>query len=315
LFFIPWILMHFRSSWPGSFPKIAVAVLLLSFFFLCFILFLQGPQTVWNSVRSEEEIPDLFILARPQMGFLAGLLFFLSDQTFKLNRNRLLYGLSFAFTGLILLWILAKIALISFLLVMLLLQIWQLRKRPLVFAGITGFFVVCLLGAVLFVSKTGILAQAFSPGGLSFDQYPKAYVNSINSRLVLWQAGFQVLGEGNNLFSGVPSELLQPELDAAVGSLNAYLESRHLNPHNQFLYMLLHYGIPGLIVFCLFWFGLFRMSAVSAPVAGLWIFAFCCSQTEIYLDREFGSQLYLLLLVLSIQIQPSKLPDSPAGNV
>jgi O-antigen ligase len=97
-----------------------------------------------------------------------------------------------------------------------------------------------------------------------------------------------------------------------VGLLNGYLQSRHLNPHNQLFYIVLHYGIPGLLVWFFFWFQAFQSSANSLPLVCIWLFAFCSSQTEIYLDREFGTQVYLLVMVITVWLENSSV-KKPAG--
>ena len=294
---IPWILFSFRNEWPFFFPKLLFASLLSSFLLLWFFQMLRKPVAIWYSVRSENEIPDLFLLARPQLGLLTGLMFFLTCSFIQLKKGY--YLVATLFTLIFLYLILAKIAIISFLLVLLLLQILDLRKHPMRFMPVMALVISGFLVGLYFLFSTGFVSEALSRDGLSFERYPKAYVNSINSRVVLWKSSFQLLVEEKNWLIGLPSEKLGAALDEKVGQLNGYLETRHMNPHNQFLYMLLHYGIPGLLALLFFWFQVFRMVRKNRALTGLWLFAFFCSMTEIYLDREFGSQIFMLAFLFS----------------
>jgi len=297
LLVVPWVLFSFRNEWPFFFPKLLFIGLLLSVLLLYFFLLLQDPVLVWHSVRSETEIPDLFLLARPQLGLLTGIMFFLA--CFFIPFKRSFYTGSALLTLLLLYWILAKIAIISFLLVLLLLFLRELRTSPMRFIPVLILASASFMAGLYFLLSSGFVSEALSRDGLSFERYPKAYVNSINSRVVLWKASFHLLNEDYNWLAGLPSEKLEPALDAKVGSLNGYLQSRHMNPHNQFLYMLLHYGIPGLLALLFFWFQVFRMVRQNLALTGMWLFVFFCSMTEIYLDREFGSQIFMLAFILS----------------
>ena len=294
---IPWILFSYRKEWPFFFPKILFVVLLLSVLLLYFFLMLRGPAQVWNSVRSEIEIPDLFLLARPQLGLLTGMMFFLACSFIPLKRG--FYLGAALLTLLLLYWILAKIAILSFMLVLLMFFLWDLRRHPMRFLPVLALVTTVFFAGLYFLFSSGLVSDAFSRDGLSFERYPKAYVNSINSRVVLWKASFQLISEENNWLAGLPSDKLGPALDAKVGQLNGYLQTRHMNPHNQFLYMLLQYGIPGLLALLFFWIQVFRMVRQNQALTGLWLFAFFCSMTEIYLDREFGSQIFMLAFLLS----------------
>jgi O-antigen ligase len=178
--------------------------------------------------------------------------------------------------------------------------LFSFKNRPAIFASMLVLLAGIFLTVVSFLISSGMVSEALSRDGLSFQRYPKAYVNSINSRVVLWKASFRLLAEDGNWMAGFSSEKLEPALDAQVGELNGYLKTRHLNPHNQFLYLLIHYGLAGLIVFLFFWYRIFAITRKNSALFGMWLFAFLCSQTEIYLDREFGSQLYLLLVLISI---------------
>lgn len=309
---IPWILLFFQRDWPAFFSKTAFLVLLSSCAVLYACLLFQGPSRVWNSVRSETELPDLFLLARPQLGFLTGVIFFLAWYFLPLGK--------WTFRGfsvlilVLLLWILAKIALIALAMVFLFAALYSFRRNLLVVGTFSLLLIAAFTALIWFLVSSGLLSEAFSRDGLSFDRYPKAYVNSINSRVVLWKASFRLLSENSNWISGIPSEQLGPALDARVGELNGYLQTRHLNPHNQFLYILLHYGIPGFVVLLFFWYRVFRTCRKSLPLTGMWLFAFICSQTEIYLDREFGTQIIMLMVFFSVRAEMDANVKLMSGN-
>ena len=314
LFLLPWILLwHNQEDW-FRFSRVSVLVLAASFFVLLGFLVGEGPLRVWHSVRSETELPDVFLLARPQMGFLAGVVFFLLAGIFALQKNTALFLFAALTVLLLQFWILSKIALGALLMALCYFLLRQLKRKPMLLLVIVTFLLtaVILLGSRIW--QSGLVQDALSREGLSFQKYPKAYVNSINSRVVLWKAGFDVLRQGDHFVIGMPSGELQEKLDAAVAVYNAYLTGQHLNPHNQFLYFFLHYGMAGVLVFLIFWLCVFRCSWHSPLLSAMWVFAFICCQTEIFLDREFGSQLYLFMLVYTLMSQDSAMNLKKPGH-
>jgi hypothetical protein len=108
LFLAPYILFYLSRDWPNWYPKAIVFILAFSFVLLTGFLLMKGPNTVWISVRSETELPDIFLLARPQMGFLAGVLFFICRQQFYFLQKPVLSAVSFGLTILLLFWILSS---------------------------------------------------------------------------------------------------------------------------------------------------------------------------------------------------------------
>lgn len=298
LLLLPPVFLLMSDDFPVWLPKMLLLVLTASFFVLLVFLLSKGPFRVWMSVRSETEIPDLFLLARPQLGLLCGMVYFLLFHSIPPLRRPLPFLLLFLFFALILWWILAKIALIAFFLAHLAWLIYLLRNRPLILISFCALLFLVSLAMAIRIQQSGWVAEALSREGLSFEKYPKALVNSINSRIVLWKASAGLLADGSHILLGLPSGKLESELQKATARYNGYLAGQKLNPHNQFLYLMLHYGLPGFLVFCLLWISLFRQVKKQVPLVCLVFFFLVCSQTEIFIDREFGIQLYLLLFLL-----------------
>jgi O-antigen ligase len=298
-----------KDDFPVWFSRMLLLLLLLSYAALLVFLLLQGPSTVWRSVRSEVEIPDLFLLARPQLGLLTGMVYFFMMHCMIPEGRLLIRILTFLFFSLILFWILAKIAFLGFLLVHIFWVIFSFRRKPLVWFFLSFLLALSLISLVFTLQNSGLMEEALSRDGLSFKKYPKALVNSINSRVVLWKASAGLLSENHNFLAGLPSEILEKELQQFTARYNAYLAGRNLNPHNQFLYLMLHYGIAGLLIFLSLWFFLLRQTKNSPALISAVLFFFICGQTEIFIDREFGIQLYLLffLLILLLPRGPSNL--------
>lgn len=314
LFLVPYILFYLSRDWPKWHSKAIVFTLAFSFVLLTGFLLMQGPNTVWFSVRSETELPDIFLLARPQMGFLAGVLFFLCRQQFIFLQKPVLSAISFGLTVLLLFWILSKIALLAFISAVFLCWVIASKSKPWLIASQITLLSVGIFLVFWKLMSSGLVSEALSRDGLSFEKYPKAYVNSINSRVVLWRASFDLVSRPENLITGISSEQLVTELDFAVGKYNGYLQTRHLNPHNQFLYMLLMYGVLGMVCWFYFWSSVLKAIRKLPVLISMWCFVFFCSITEIFLDREFGTQMYLLLIFLSIRVLPDIVPASPAEN-
>jgi len=314
LFLIPYILFYLSRDWPKWQTKAMVFSLAFSFVLLTGFLLMQGPNTVWFSVRSETELPDIFLLARPQMGFLAGVLFFMCRQQFLFLQKPVLSTISFGLTVLLLFWILSKIALLSFISAVLLCWVIASKSKPLLFVSQITIISIVILFLIWKLMGSGLVTEALSRDGLSFEKYPKAYVNSINSRVVLWRSSFDLVSSPENLFSGISSDKLLQELDFAVGKYNPYLKTRHLNPHNQFLYLLLMYGVLGVICWFCFWSSILKAIQKYPNLISMWFFMYLCSITEIFLDREFGTQVYLLMVFLSVRVLPDTVPASPAEN-
>jgi hypothetical protein len=296
---------HSRSRWwvGGAF---LVSYGICTLYFLSF-----GPSEVYHFVRSDLETSPMFLISRPYYGLVTGIAFFIwvgiIDPRATSGLRDFLLFLLFAFW----MWVvLTKIALLAFGFCFVVFVLIQNRKKPM-FMG-TAFVLIILsvsvLGYKVYHSK--VLKEMRELGGINYSTLPKAYSNSINNRLILWKASATILMDGTHWLTGYSPEELQKALDQKVGESNAYLTTRHLNPHNQFLSMVLKYGLAGFILFFLFWASRFKKSLQDSHpgLFAVWLFCFLCCLTEVYLDREMGIQLYILLFFLStLPQQPSPL--------
>jgi len=302
LFIIPWILLYQSSQWDPK-SRWWVGVAFLFSYGICTLYLLSfGPSEVYHFVRSEQEFSPMFLISRPYYGLVTGIAYFvwvgLIDPRPKSGFRDFLLFLLFAFW----MWVvLTKIALLAFIACFVVFVLIQNRKNSTFLATsfALGFILASVLGYKVFHSK--VLKEMRELGGINYSTLPKTYSNSINNRLILWKASAAILTDGTHWITGYSPEELQLALDQKVGEYNSYLTTRHLNPHNQLLSMILKYGLAGFVLFILFWSIRFRRSySDSHPgIFTVWLFCFFCSMTEIYLDREMGIQLYILLFFIS----------------
>jgi hypothetical protein len=305
---IPAIVMYLKPEFPQNLSRLVFLVLFAAWFLLLLSFLLKGPVTIWHYMRSLEENGGIrLLIGRPQMGLLTGLVFFASLHLFAMGYARTLTF--FIAILLILFWLLSKMALLAILLSSGFVLLLQLIRKPWAFMLVLFLFSVLAITGFKILATSGIVTELMGKGGLSFKKYPKLYVNSINSRVVLWRASYDVFTENHNWIIGLPSEKLTAEMNKAIACYNGYLAGKNFNPHNQFLYLILHYGLPGLCFFIWFWAGIFWISRKSASLIGLWLFFFICSQTEIYIDREFGVQILMLMVILTILLVDQKQPQ------
>lgn len=313
LFIIPWILLYQSNEWATRSRWWVGAAFLFSYGICTMYLLSFGAHEVFHFVRSDQEIGPMFLISRPYYGLVTGIAFFvwvgLMDPRPSAGMRDFLLFLLVAFW----MWVvLSKIALLAFGACFVVYILIQNRKKP-VFMGVAFALILLsasVLGYKLFHSK--VVKEMIELGGINYSTLPKTYSNSINNRLILWKASAAILTDGSHWITGYSPEELQKALDQKVGESNAYLTTRHLNPHNQFLSMLLKYGLAGFVLFNLFWFVRLKKSLSNAHpgLFALWLFCFFCGFTEVYLDREMGIQLYILLFFLSTLSQNTKPSDS-----
>lgn len=302
LFIIPWILLYQSSQWSSR-RRWWVGISFLVSYGICTLYLLSfGPSEVYHFVRSDEEISPMFLISRPYYGLVTGIAFFiwvgLIDPRPTSGLRDFLLFLAFSFW----MWVvLTKIALLAFAACFVVFVLIQNRKNT-VFMGAAialGMLLLSVLGFKVYHSK--VLKEMRELGGINYSTLPKTYSNSINNRLILWKASAAILTDGTHWITGYSPEELQQALDQKVGESNSYLTTRHLNPHNQFLSLLLKYGLVGFVLFIVFWGVRFRKSFNDSHpgLFAVWLFCFFCGLTEVYLDREMGIQLYVLLFFLS----------------
>lgn len=280
----------------------------------------QGPEYVYDMVRSDDELGTnaLSWISRPYLGFWLGALLLAWPMVLGLKKSRFSVGWSGAVLvvlGLMFL-LLTKLAMLSLAVVLLGLGFWFCRNQPRL---LLPMLICVLLGFGLGtwkISRSVAWQEFRQEGGINFTTLSKTYANSINNRMLLWRSSLDVARSPDFPWNGWSGDLVQEKLDEALGRYNGYLVSRHLNSHNQLLYLFLRFGWPGLVVFFLFWWALFRAAfrRKSSWEMALLLFVFLCSQTENYLDREMGVQAFLLFLFLfpgSLEERKPKSTDPP----
>jgi len=298
LFIIPFVLLYQAVSWHSRTKVILMVTFLLSYCICNAVLFSWGIEEVYCFVRSELETGPLFLISRPYFGICAGIVFFgISGLLFPDSKSiGLDFGLFLPVAALLFI-ILAKISLIAFCISFAVYLFLKYRKRPVFLLSFVFISGLILAVGTFKVVQSSAFKDAVTLGGINYSSLPKVYSNSINNRLILWRASFQLLKEGSHGLTGYSPEELQTALDKKVSQYNGYLTNWHLNPHNQLLYMVLKYGLFGLAVFIFLWSSLLFG---NKPIwTGAWFFIFICSFTEVYLDREMGVQLFILTFFLS----------------
>jgi hypothetical protein len=279
------------------------------------VVFSFGPVYVYDAVRTLEDSAQegIFLINRPYFGFVLGLVapIALSSQGTWLKMPAWVQVLVVLVTCGLQWFMLTKLSLLAFALAITAGILLLLKRSPVgLFLGIGLILGVSIFSGIQFF-QSPVWQEIRQKNGISYHHLPKEYSNSINNRLILWKASVSLIQEGKIPIWGQNPEALQSALDTEVARQNTYLASRHMNCHNQPLYMGLKYGIPGFLVWIWFWAGLFVQSWKSP---GKWPFAltlyiWLCSLTENYLDREMGIQLYLLVFILVwANLKSSKVP-------
>jgi O-Antigen ligase len=312
LFIIPWILLYQSNEWHSRSRWWAGAAFLFSYG-LCTVYMLSfGPAEVYHFVRSDQEISPMFLISRPYYGLVTGIAFFI---WVGLIDPRPTSGFrDFVFFLLVSIWmwvVLTKIALLALGLCYVVYVMIQNRKKPVFMGTAIALLFLSILVICYKIYHSKVIKEMNVLGGINYSTLPKVYSNSINNRLILWKASAAILMEGSHSITGYSPEELQLVLDQKVGEYNSYLTTRHLNPHNQFLSMLLKFGLAGFVLFVLFW-GVRLKKSFSDSHPGLfavWLFCFFCGFTEVYLDREMGIQLYIFLFFLSTLSQNKTFSD------
>jgi O-antigen ligase len=235
-----------RIDW--LFRSFILAVLLT-----CLLTYRDGFDFVWDN----EEIYYKLLVHRPYLGMYCLFSIFLCFGFFQSSQSvgaRILYlglGLALvAFLGAIL----AKMAVLTFALVAVLLYFIHLHliNRPRLawisaggILGAIGLAVVISPGLRLFLSKIWHLSS------FSFQEYNEVFVNSFNTRFLMWKCSFQVLSEDYNWLFGAgkgdAQALLNRCYDSYVGP--SFFSELNLISHNQYLTTWLNLGLLGLVLF------------------------------------------------------------------
>ena len=314
--FLPFIVLQFSRFWNPQWKKLAVLVLLVSTLGSIILFCSQGISFAYQTIRlGEDELKLYSPVSRPYHGFLIGISFFSVLYIFRERLNYFLVGLLIVFFSF--LWlILAKLAILSLLICSFIFALFVLRNRPKILALILlGFFVV---SGILFwkFSSSKAYQDLVQTGTFSFSNAPKLYVNSFNSRLILWESTVELLKKDNTWIFGLGTQNFQERLDNQVLIHNGYLFTRHLTPHNLFLSYWLQYGLLGVFTVFLLFFLLVKKAIAKKRISLflLTLFLFFSVQTEIYMDREMGVNLFIWILVVLYSGKESR-AESELANI
>jgi O-antigen ligase len=307
---LPFLVLEFEKSWPPHWRKTNFLILLGSFFLALLIFGFQGFSKIYVAARSDSYDQLKTLLHRPYIGIISGVFGLTALSLLWENSKKWAFGIWILFF-IPPLWVLSKFSLFAYLVAALGFGLFYLRNHPR-FLGLLLFFII---GFTIFISFKVIKSQAFKEfqqnGEVNFETLSKTYANSLNNRSLLWKSSIEILHENQNWIWGLGTGNFQPELDKKISQYSSYLPGIHLNPHNIFFYYWLQYGLLGLALVFLFFIQLFKEARKSSNPGMVWIviFLFLCCQTEIFLDRELGIQLFLWWLIVLIW---DRKPQSPA---
>jgi hypothetical protein len=298
-FVLPFLLMYTARSQASSLRAGVAVFLALGLFLVLVLLFSQGMLPIFRAVRAMTDDRFWWVISRPYLGLWIGVLVFsavgLLQNREKRNRPHFLCLAGLGICGLLLAyWVLAKLAFLCLSVCLVGYSLHNLWRKPVVSIPVVLGLLSLSGWGIWQVSQSQAWADFTTYGEIRFSTVSKTYSNSVNNRLILWRSAFDLLTETNN-WAGLPPEHLQNELDARVARYNGYLKTVHLNPHNQFLSMVLGYGWLGILVWAWVWLSYFLFAA-KRGTSWFWgtVFLFLCSHGEVYWDREMGVQLFIL---------------------
>lgn len=295
-FAFPFLLVHGWRTWPGRSNRLLAGMLSAGLLAVLIMLLAQGPAELYQRVRNLSDEACWWVISRPYLGIWLGFMVFLAAGTAAVWGRKIQVQAGAA-CGLAALGLAgALLAKMAFLALAICLPGWLLTlyRKNLRLMMVAVLLLAAGAGTGLYrFGQTRVWEDLRDKGEIRFETLSKTYANSINNRLLLWRAAGDLLTRPESWKGYAPGEV-QPELDRAVSRYNGYLETVHLNVHNQLLFMALHHGWPGLLVWLWVWVALFRES-MRAGVPWFWgtFFLFICSQTEVYWDRETGVQLWI----------------------
>lgn len=177
------------------------------------------------------------------------------------------------------------------------------RRNKKIIPVFMGVFAMLLLVVFLVFPTTIKRFKSIANIEFTFDKNPDYYHfgeeldesqwNGLNSRLAMWTAAFQTVGE--QLIFGVGTGDKQDELRKTYEKLHFNLGlERNFGTHNQYLEVLLMFGIVGLILFFLVLFiPIFRFLKEQNIISALIIAAFLVAfLTEDFLSRNQGVAIF-----------------------
>lgn len=289
---LPFLVWQLSPYWPVKWPIYSFLVFCTTLFIGIVISISQGPAYIWNTLHSEQSDSLKLVIQRPFYGLILGAIFLTIPLVFD-KMNKVVFGTIavgiVAFLGLIM----TKFPLISLFATLGISALWFVFQHAK--TQIQKLSIVLLLGVSI---GFGLVRLAHSPmfsdiletGTIRFETVDKAYSNSVNTRLIIWRAAFEILEKDQNWLFGLGTNNTQEELDAIYLRVNEHVYRNHLGTHNLILYLTLQYGfLGGMLPVILFGSILFSIpKSRRLKVLPVLVFIFFCSQTEVIINRELG---------------------------
>lgn len=219
--------------------------------------FLFKSETVYSDLLNYEHFEAYLVLHRPYFGMylLIAIVFLIQHLRHQFQFKSLILAAFFVF---FILYIQAKMSLII-LAILLLVEGWHI-KRHLVKKVILTFSLICLslMAALLFRFYITNAQQVDSLAGKE-----RFYVLSINTRLIHFQCGFEIVKQ--HPFLGVGAGNIARLLDECYQTTSPYFSQfkGKYNAHNEFLEETARHGLVGLSVYLICYFFYFKRAIQS----------------------------------------------------
>ena len=258
---------------------------------------------------SKSSVEDLFITQRLYLGFFTVISVILLLNIYQTSINKvqkhssLLLIIYFLF---VLFLISSRSALIILAVVFLTTTFYQLSSlKSLLLIIVAGL----IFSTIIFTNKN--LSSRFL---YSEDSIRSSFVDKIKThepRYDIWKFSFQVFKEEKPYFFGIGTFKTQ-ELLASKYQLmpiekrkNWFIE-RNFNTHNQYIDIIISYGIIGLLIFLVFVKEIVKFSLKNIHSLNLVISLFLFLIVENIFHRQLGSFIFALTLVLALFLIKSK---------
>lgn len=183
------------------------------------------------------------------------------------------------------------------------------KRRSKVF--VAGFVAITVI-VLLTVNPVGDRFRAiFAGNSLLFEQKefdPGTHFNGLQFRLLQWRFTYEILNEQHAWVSGLTPGDAQFFLDKKYIRTKMYTGLPRTNnrgflgyhTHNQFLQVLLENGLPGLAIFLIICYSLFKMARSGKPKELKWLIVlllvYCF--TDAPLQTQYGSIIFIFFPML-----------------
>lgn len=286
------------------------SMFLAAVLFVCFRIILAGFDIGFRNDLLFENLPTI---RRPYLGIYCVLASFLSvDGWLKSNIpwEKALYLLAASFFAILPALVLAKMAVITWVILVAVLAIWYLAsKRKFKLIGALAAVVLALGFYFFFIHDKGrdIKDRILTMTEFDWNSYDAHLVNSVNLRFIKWNCSFEVLSVNSTWLAGAGTGESQKLLNECyLRSLgpDSFLAVDNYNSHNQFLTTWLNLGLIGF----LFLIGHFVYALIVYRNSGQWlpfifttaIVLFCL--TESVFEVQKGIVLYAFFQSLFFKI-------------